>query len=61
MQTRRPRPWTAFALLCLALWMPRPADAAPEPAAVTPTQARQVLDLLRDDARRAELEQTLSG
>lgn len=61
MQTRRPRPWTALALLCLALWMSRPADAAaPDPAAVTPAQARQVLDLLRDDARRAELEQTLS-
>ncbi|WP_296554985.1 mechanosensitive ion channel domain-containing protein [Pigmentiphaga sp.] len=60
MQTRRPSPWTALALLGLALWMPPPANAAEAPApAVTPAEARHVLDLLRDDARRAELEQTL--
>lgn len=60
MQTRRPFPWIALALLCLTLWLPRPATAAEaaEPA-VTPGQARHVLELLRDDARRAELEQTL--
>lgn len=47
-------------MLGLALWMPPPANAAEAPApAVTPAEARHVLDLLRDDARRAELEQTL--
>ncbi|WP_124081325.1 mechanosensitive ion channel family protein [Pigmentiphaga humi] len=51
----------ALLLLCAASWLglARAAEPAPQPA-VTPAQAGQVLEILRDDARRKELEQTLS-
>ncbi len=51
--------WCALALFA-ALWM-APVLAADAPAtAISSAQATHVLDLLRDDKRRAELEQTLA-
>ncbi|MDX3904600.1 MAG: mechanosensitive ion channel [Pigmentiphaga sp.] len=60
---------TSFSCRCIALffflfctaWLPsaHAADAPAEPV-ITPVQANQVLEILRDDARRAELERTLS-
>jgi len=61
MPTRRPLLWIAPALLCAAAWLqPLHAAEAQAESAITPAQANQVLDILRDDARRAELERTLS-
>jgi small-conductance mechanosensitive channel len=50
-----------FALLCAAAGH-RPAYAQDTPVkpAISPSQASQVLDILRDDKKRAALEQTLS-
>lgn len=62
MQTHHLFPRIALAWLCLALWLPQPAAAAEAAErAVTPDQARHTLELLRDDTRRTELEQTLSA
>ncbi len=77
MQTRSPRrarlPWIAVAALVVGLCGPAWAQTLPQttpraeppapPAAATlaPAQARQALDVLKDDKRRAELVTTLEA
>jgi len=60
MSARRSLFRIAAVLLCAAAWLPALRAAEAEVKSLPPIQARQVLEILRDDAKRAELERTLS-